>query len=815
MKVLLINGTERTPLALKGAIEQNGHEIIEAADCRDAALKIRADRPDLVLLAGRLSDSDRSLLTAELKKDPASIEIPIISCDMEADGVDGFDLGLTIETMRCVKGVKGPVGCWAEVVSMLERLRDVDLEKSLARAKAELSLLQFLSQSIDTADDLKTALTAALEGFCMFDPCVYSEAWLLTPAGVALEAHSSCGGKSPALEEFSRLGRGLALKTGNGLPGMGFSSKKPVLIGDISEEDSTIIRAQAACAAGLKAVVCAPVIDNNETIAVLLFFMSRSGERAESLFSTIRTAAAQLGPVIRHKMAVEEKNRQMRKYEDIINNINVGIFRASHEGVITEANPAFVSIFSGASRFDVISRPFSDFFIDKSLQGRLREKLTEKGFFKDEIVEMSTLKGQRFLAALSAFSSVEPDGESCCNGVIEDITEKKRMEDHLRQLLKIDAVGRLSGGIAHEFNNILAAIIGYGNLLLIKRPDDLLTKEYTRHILSLSERAAKLRRGILAFSRRQVLNLKATDISEVIGKAAAEIEKQAGISIAVKTALDTDPVQVFIDEPQIMDVFRTLASNSIDAMPGGGTITIAATAITLDEGFSRLHGHNQTGSYALVSFSDTGTGMDEATRKNAFDPFFTTKEVNKGTGLGLSMAYGIIKQHNGFIDIQSEPDTGTAVMIYLPLAAHPGKTAGSGSEYPLITGSETVLLAEDQAELRVVTSALIKEFGYTVIEAKDGREAVELFKRHKGEVRLLILDLIMPEMGGASAYYEISRTDPSVEVIFMSGYPTESQPEKGPDGKRLNFIRKPFMPGELLSLMRALLDKPDKRDSGL
>ncbi len=815
MKVLLINGPEGTPAALKGAIEQDGHEIIEAAECRDAVLKIRDNRPDMVLLAGRVSDSDRSFLTAEIKKDPASIEIPVVSCDLSPDSADGFDLGLRIETMKCFKGVKGQAECWAEVVSLLKRLKDGDLEKSLARAKAELSLLQFLSQSIDTADDLKTALTAALEGFCMFDPCVYSEAWLLTQAGVTLEAHSSCGDKNPAIEEFIRLGRGLAFKAGDGLPGKGFSSKQPMLIGDISAEGSTIVRAQAACAAGFKSVVCAPVIDNNEPIAVLLFFMSSSGERAVSLFATIRTAAAQLGPAIRHKMAVEEKNRQMRKYEDIINNINVGIFRASHEGVITEANPAFISIFSGASRCEVISRPFSDFFIDKSMQGRLREKLSEKGFFKDEIIEMSTLKGQRFMAALSAFSSMEPDGESCCNGVIEDITEKKRMEDHLRQLLKIDAVGRLSGGIAHEFNNILAAIIGYGNLLLIKRPDDLLTKEYTRHILSLSERAAKLTRGILAFSRRQVLNLREMDISEVIRKAAAEIEKKAGGSIAIKTALAPGSVTVAVDEPQIMDVFRTLASNSIDAMPGGGTITISAANIVLDEAFSQLHGQDRPGSYALVSFSDTGAGMDEATRKNAFDPFFTTKAVNKGTGLGLSMAYGIIKQHNGFIDIQSEPGTGTAVMIYLPLAAQAGKKAGHNAVYPLITGSETVLLAEDQAELRVVTSALIKEFGYTVIEAKDGREAVELFKRHKGEVRLMILDLIMPEMGGVSAYYEISRADPSVDVIFMSGYPAESQPEKGPDGKKLNFIRKPFMPGELLSLIRTLLDRPDKTASEL
>lgn len=385
----------------------------------------------------------------------------------------------------------------------------------------------------------------------------------------------------------------------------------------------------------------------------------------------------------------------------------------------------------------------------------------------------------------------------------------------------MEAVGKLSGGIAHEFNNILAAIIGYGNLLLMKKSEDHLTTEYTGHILTLSEKAARLTRSMLAFGKRQIINPIEVDIFDIINRIAAEIRETSCGSVTVKTLLDRETIMAPIDAPQVMDVLRTLASNAIDAMPGGGTITIEATTIVLDDTFFSLHGHGQPGAYAFISFIDTGAGMCEATRKNAFEPFFTTKEVNKGTGLGLSMAYGIIKQHNGFIDIQSEPGSGTAVMIYLPLVAlteNAGVTDATRpippvSPAPVMTGTETVLLAEDQPELRLVTASILKEFGYTVIEAKDGKEAVELFNRNTGIIRLAILDLIMPAMGGVSAYHEIIKTDPSVEAIFMSGYLAQSPLQNGPDGKELTYIRKPFMPGELLTMARTLLDKTDKAAS--
>ena len=821
MKILLINNAEGSPPPLKREIEQNGHEIIVAADFKGAAVKLRDNIPDIIISTGQVCDSDRAMLADGIKRYHAAKEIPIISCAVKSDGVECLDVTITIDPLKRVIRITEPAGAWSRVALILEEIRAIGLENRLTRTEAELSLLQNISLRINAADDLKGALTTTLEAFCGFDPCVYAEAWLPTQRGLMLEAYSACGDRNNATNELIELGKGLALKAGTGLPGRVFLSRETLLIKDISTEGSTIIRAQAASAAGLNAVVCSPVLYDNEPIAVLLFFMNQCNEPGFNLLETINAATAQLGPVIRHKIVVEEKNRHLKKYEDIINNINVGIFRATHEGVITEANPAFVTIFNGASRNEIIARPFSDFFIDKSLQGRLREKLSEKGFFRDEVVEMSTLKGHRFIASLSAFASIEPDGLSCCNGIIEDITEKKRMEDNLQQLQKMEAVGKLSGGIAHEFNNILAAIIGYGNLLLMKKAEDHLTMEYTGHILTLSEKAARLTRSMLAFGKRQVINPIEADILDSIREIAAEIRQSTCGSITVKTLLDQDTVMVSVDAPQIMDVLRALASNAIDAMPGGGTITIAATSIVLDETFFDLHGHGQPGAYVLVSLIDTGTGMCEAIRQKAFEPFFTTKDVNKGTGLGLSMAYGIIKQHNGFIDIQSEPGAGTAVMIYLPLADRTKKAADAGGTrpttpitpvppIPVITGTETVLLAEDQPELRLVTSAILKEFGYTVIEAKDGREAVEQFNRNTGIVRLAILDMIMPVMGGVSAYHEIMKTDPSVEAILMSGYPAESPLLEGPGGKKLAFIRKPFRPGELLTMVRVLLDKPDK-----
>ncbi|MBI5902265.1 MAG: response regulator [Deltaproteobacteria bacterium] len=499
--------------------------------------------------------------------------------------------------------------------------------------------------------------------------------------------------------------------------------------------------------------------------------------------------------------------RSEGRYGELVNNLSVGVYRcAAEDGRLIEVNRAFVEMFEGESKEDVLSRSMSGLFRDKSMCDCLKDRVEEAGAV-DESVEMVTLKGRRFWASVTAVARRGADGEMYCDGVIEDVTRRKRIEEQLLQSQKMEAIGLLAGGIAHDFNNILTALIGYGNLLLMKKGGDEDVRNYAGHILALSDRAAKLTQGLLAFGRRQVINPRPMDLNDLVKKVGKILLRLIGEDIELWVNVADKRVMVKADEVQIEQVLMNLATNARDAMPSGGVLTLSTDTVPLDPEFIKAHGGAADGEHAVISFSDTGEGMDQATKGRIFEPFFTTKEVGKGTGLGLSVAYGIVNQHNGFMDVISSPGLGTKFNIYLPLTRERAQKAEIVRQAPIQIGKETVLLAEDNGEVRRMTKALLEEVGYRVVEARDGEEAVRKYAGAGDDMDIIVMDMVMPRKSGMAACGEIKRMNPAVKVLFTSGYDADITKVREVFGPETDFIRKPAPTAEFLKKIREVLDR--------
>ena len=392
-----------------------------------------------------------------------------------------------------------------------------------------------------------------------------------------------------------------------------------------------------------------------------------------------------------------------------------------------------------------------------------------------------------------------------------DVTAYKRLEAQLIQAQKMQAIGLLAGGIAHDFNNILTAILGYGSLMRMKTEAGHPVLPYIDQIISSAERAAALTHGLLAFSRSQEIAPKPVNINGIIVMIEKLLRRLIGEDIELQTDLCPENLLVMADSSQIEQVLMNLATNARHAMPGGGSLAIRTIPVLLDDSYVHEHRLTRPGRYLLLMVSDTGAGMDEMTRERIFEPFFTTKEPDQGTGLGLSIVYGIVKQHDGHVDCYSEPGVGTVFKIYLPLTESAAES-GEAARLPTIAGgSETILLAEDEPGIRIVINEILTEFGYSVLEAADGEEAITMFREHGKRIDLLILDVIMPRLNGMEALQAISRIRPGTRAIFMSGHPADILRSKGILNKNAPFLLKPLTPHTLLTKVREVLDATNRK----
>jgi CheY-like chemotaxis protein len=371
----------------------------------------------------------------------------------------------------------------------------------------------------------------------------------------------------------------------------------------------------------------------------------------------------------------------------------------------------------------------------------------------------------------------------------------------------MEAVGTLAGGIAHDFNNILTVILGYSSILKIRMPkgDPLLTNVI--HINAAAERAAGLTRSLLSFSRKQQIDTKVVDLNDVVNGIEDMLRRLIREDIELRVVPTEEGVPVLADVVQLDQVILNLTTNACDAMAAGGSITITTGVAELEEGLRDFSGYIEPGRYALLTFADTGAGMEECTRQRIFDPFFTTKEVGRGTGLGLAICYGIIKQHGGHMECRSEPGKGATFRIYLPLVETISEHMLSSETLPLTGGSETILVAEDDPVVMEITTEILTEYGYTVIQAGDGEEAVALYWDRWKEIGLCLLDVVMPRKQGCEVLEDILRINPDARVLFMSGYSADAGRLDHLSKEGNGFISKPLEIHDLLRKVREALDR--------
>jgi two-component system cell cycle sensor histidine kinase/response regulator CckA len=396
--------------------------------------------------------------------------------------------------------------------------------------------------------------------------------------------------------------------------------------------------------------------------------------------------------------------------------------------------------------------------------------------------------------------------------------DRKQLEEQLIQSQKMESIGTLAGGVAHDFNNLLTVINGYTELLLTRQLQGEPLRQKLSQIKSAGERAAALTRQLLAFSRKQELERKTINLNDTIGDLMKMLRRIIGEDVDVGVHTAPNLASIFADSGQIDQVLMNLAVNARDAMPDGGKLTIETHNKQLDESYTRHHPQLRPGSYVRIAVSDTGVGMQPQTMRRIFDPFFSTKEVGEGTGLGLAMVYGIIKQHDGSIEVKSEVGRGTTFEIYLPAETRVAEPESLEVQCPLRGGTETILVAEDEESLRGLVQASLGDLGYFIIPVKDGVEAIEMFAANRQDIDLVMLDIVMPRLSGIDAFERIRAMDEHVPIFLVTGYCGEAVKDESVRGNRLTeemgvtVIQKPYGLEALGHQIRAILDQAPHRD---
>lgn len=460
------------------------------------------------------------------------------------------------------------------------------------------------------------------------------------------------------------------------------------------------------------------------------------------------------------------------RYRLLVENAAYGIFRTSPEGEFLEANHALATMLGYESKDDLLKVNIRDsIYADPEQRTPMLADTISEGHLNAREVEWKRKDGKSVIVRLSARKVRDTKGNMCFEGVVENVTEWRALETQLRQAQKMEAVGRLAGGVAHDFNNLLMVIKGHSELLLERVASDHADFRKIDQIKKAADRAAGLTRQLLAFSRMQVMQARVMDLNAIVTEMGKMLPRLIGEDIELSILIKPDLGRVKADPGQIEQIILNLAVNARDAMPDGGKLLIETMNVVLDDAYARRHPPTVPGRFVMLAVTDTGVGMDAETQAHIFEPFFTTKEKGKGTGLGLATVYGVVKQSGGFIWVYSEHRKGTAFKIYLPrvdetIEAERGKKGRE--EFPRGTG--TILLSEDEKEVREIAREFLGMSGYTVIEAKDGIEALEIATKHAGTIDLLVTDMVMPGMNGRELATRLTAMRPSMKVIFMSGY---------------------------------------------
>jgi two-component system cell cycle sensor histidine kinase/response regulator CckA len=518
-----------------------------------------------------------------------------------------------------------------------------------------------------------------------------------------------------------------------------------------------------------------------------------------------------------HRIELEMQNEELRRtqrelelardrYLALYDFAPVGYFTVSEKGLILRANLTATTML-GVERGRLIKQPLSAFILseDQDIYYFHRRKLFETQAPQVCEMRMVTKDGSQFWARIEATVTVDGEGQAVCRATMSDITERKQLEAQLRQMQKMEAIGQLAAGICHDFNNLLTPMGGFADLLLWKAPEGSKEQRYLHQIKVAAQRAAALTGQLLLFTRQARGERHPVQLNKVVEETRHLLERSIPKEITIELDLESELWAVEADSSQMSQVLMNLCVNARDAMPEGGSLTLETRNVTLDEEYARLVLEARPGRYVRLSVSDTGCGMSLEVQARLFEPFFTTKGMGEGTGLGLAMVYGIVKGHEGFIQVYSEEGRGSTFHVYLPAIEVAVEERGVEElEWP--TGTETILVVDDEDGVRALGQAVLEDCGYSVLIAEDGVHALEVYQARGGEVALVVLDVIMPRMSGLECLRRLREMDPDVKVLISTGYTARGLAQELVGKGALGVVRKPFRIQDFATAVRAAID---------
>ena len=829
--ILIVDDRESNRDVLTTLLGYRNHRTVEAGDGLEGLERARSERPDLIITDILMPAMDGYEFTRRLRAEPEIASVPVVFYSahylmQEAHALAakcGVEYVLAKpaepeEVLRIVDAALGlaPTTISAPPVEEFDREHIRVLTDKLSQQAGEVGNLSArLEALIDVGHELNVAQdpSVLVERYCQAAREVIgatcSAACIMDETGQAARRYCS-GGVEPAdpTSPCPTCGLGgavLEILSGDGARrGRNWPDKSamPGCKPEIGPLDSYLVvpivtRSRTYGWLGLGNKLGADQFGaNDERLLTTLAAQLAVGYENSRLFEELKQRAEEL----EHEVA--ERRQAAEKYRMVVEQASDGIAIADEHGECLEVN---------ARLLDMLGYTREDFL------GRNMQDLIPRGDRSSDPWSLDQVRGQIFRKELrfsrkdATFLDVEVSMSGLEDGriqaIVRDVTERKRLEMQLRQSQKLEAVGRLAGGVAHDFNNLLTVILGHSDMVLSAMDPHDRRRRDIEDIRDAGARAAVLTNQLLAFSRKQVLQPKIVSVTNAVASLTKMLGRLINSNIELVTRCDEDAWLTRVDPGQLDQVILNLVLNARDAMPLGGRLVLETENQKIDGRQLVDHPEVPPGDYVMLAVSDTGSGMDAETRSHLFEPFFTTKAMGKGTGLGLSTVYGIVRQSGGYIWVYSEPDRGTIVKVYLPRATEQTEVNRPGNDYqPLPLGSETVLLAEDDERVRRLTVRVLGQLGYTVLEAADGEEALEVARQHAGEIHLLFTDIVMPRKCGNEVAGEIQRDRPGIKVLFSSGYTGDVVAQQGALDPSIPFLQKPFTPRSLAVKVREALD---------
>ncbi len=860
LPVLVAEDSPTQAAQLRHLLEERGYQVTVAANGREALEAARRSKPGLLLSDVVMPEMDGYTLCRQIKSDPELKDLPVIlvtSLSAPQDVLKGLQCGADnfitkpyneknlvsrIEYILANREVRSSEKMRAGIEVRLagetyfvtsERQQILDLlistyeeavriNEELRRSHRSLQVLYRVAESMNTAFTEREVVERALD---------WTMRWLGVQTGWIVLLGGERGVRLAAARGL-RQGLEASLGAGADCPCL-----RELLSGELKPGprrlECELLRGKAGAAHSPRFNLCVPLRAGARTIGV----MSLAAEEAildEEEMETLRGVGSQIAVALERaellgqlERKVEERTTALRAeiaereraqealreseacYRELVMNAPHAIFRTTPDGKFLNVNPAFVAMLGRESERELLALDsIVELYRNPGERTAIVERLLRRGRLEGLEVDLKRKDGAPLTFRFSSRLLNDAQGRPAyIESIGENITDRRVLEEQLRQAQKMEAVGKLAGGVAHDFNNLLNVILGYSTLALERLEPSDPVRKHIGEISKAADRAAALTRQLLAFSRKQVLEPKVLDLNAIV----TEMDKMLRRLIREDIELVSLPAEglgrVKADPGQVEQILMNLVVNARDAMPHGGNLTIETGNVVLDENYARQHLEVTPGPHVMLAVSDTGHGMAPEIRTRIFEPFFTTKEQGKGTGLGLATVFGIVKQSGGSIWVYSEPGQGTAFKVYFPRFEGDEQPAGLLKKASqILRGSETILLVEDEESLRRLAREFLEASGYRVIEAQNSSDALRISEQHQGPIHLMLTDVVMPGLGGQELAERLAPARPETKVLYISGYTEQAINQHGVLDAGAAFLQKPFTPDDLRRKVREVLE---------